>query len=100
MGDRMLGKMFKSLFGSSGEGKTAASKSTTVVYDEFRIIAEPQLSNGQWLVAGRIEKQVGDTLKTHIFIRADTLPDEQGASNEMIRKAKMMIDQLGDGIFD
>ncbi|PVB60348.1 transcriptional regulator [Labrenzia sp. 011] len=96
----MLGKLFKSLFGSSGEGEKSASKSTTVVYNEYEIIAEPQLSNSQWLVAGRIEKQIGDTVKTHVFIRADTLPDEQGAANEMIRKAKMMIDQQGDSIFD
>ncbi|MCV0424511.1 MAG: transcriptional regulator [Roseibium sp.] len=96
----MLGKIFKSLFGSSGEEKKGASKSTVVVYDDFQIIAEPQSSNGQWQVAGRIEKQFGETTKTHRFIRADTLPGETDAANEMVRKAKMMIDQQGDAIFD
>jgi hypothetical protein len=96
---KMIGKIFKSLFGSSEEGKSA-SKSTVVVYDDFQIIAEPQPSNGQWQVAGRIEKQFGETTKTHRFIRADTLPGETDAANEMVRKAKMMIDQQGDRIFD
>ncbi len=96
----MLGKMFKSLFGSSGDGKKDASKATTVDYDGYLIVAQPQLSNGQWQVSGRIEKQVGETTKVHTFIRADTLPDEEAAANEMIRKAKLMIDQVGDSIFD
>jgi hypothetical protein len=96
----MLGKMFKSLFGSFGDGGKSASKATTVDYDGYLIVAEPQQANGQWQVCGRIEKQVGDTTKVHTFIRADTLPDEEGAKNEMIRKAKMMIDQVGDSIFD
>jgi len=97
----MLGSLFKSLFGSSGEGaKKSASKVTAVSYDGYQIVAEPQPAGGQWQVSGRIEKTFGDTAKVHRFIRADTLPDEEGAANEMIRKAKMMIDQQGDTIFD
>ncbi|WP_298962629.1 HlyU family transcriptional regulator [uncultured Roseibium sp.] len=97
----MLGKMFKSLFSSSGEGKAkSSSKATTVQHDAFRIVATPQSNNGQWQVSGRIEKDFGETTKVHTFIRADTMPDEEGAAREMVRKAKMMIDQLGDSIFD
>ncbi len=97
----MLGKMFKSLFASPGEGTAkSASKSTAVIYNDFQIVAEPQSAGGQWQVSGRIEKQFGEETKVHRFIRADTLPDADGAANEMIRKAKMMIDQQGDAIFD
>ncbi|ASP33984.1 HlyU family transcriptional regulator [Labrenzia sp. VG12] len=96
----MLGKMFKSLFSSSGEGGKGKSKVQTVDYDGFLIVAEPQQNQGQWQVSGRIEKQDGETTKVHTFIRADTLPDEEAAANEMIRKAKMMIDQMGESIFD
>ncbi|MCK7612591.1 HlyU family transcriptional regulator [Roseibium sediminicola] len=96
----MLGKMFKSLFSSSGDGTKGKSKAVTADYDGFLIVAEPQPNNGQWQVSGRIEKQVGETTKVHTFIRADTLPDEQAAANEMIRKAKMMIDQMGESLFD
>jgi hypothetical protein len=97
----MFGKMIKSLFGSSGEGKPkTSSKAVKVDYDGFLIVAEPMPVNGQYQVAGRIEKPAGETTRVHTFIRADTLPDEEGAANEMIRKAKMMIDQMGESIFD
>jgi len=96
----MLGKMFKSMFSSSGGSGNGKSKAKSVDYDGFMIIAEPQPNQGQWQVSGRIEKQDGETVKVHTFIRADTLPDEEAAANEMIRKAKMMIDQMGESIFD
>jgi hypothetical protein len=94
----MFGKVLKSLFGAS-EGGQKTGSSVTVDYDSYTIIAEPQQSGGQWQVRGRIEKQVGEDLKSHVFIRADTLPGESEAANEMIRKAKLMIDQQGDAIF-
>ncbi len=97
----MLGRIFSSLFGSSGEEKPkAASQTTTVEYNGYQIIAEPRSSGGQWQVAGRIEKTFGEETKQHVFVRADTLPDADGAADEMVRKAKMMIDQQGDTIFD
>ncbi|QDG76491.1 HlyU family transcriptional regulator [Labrenzia sp. PHM005] len=94
----MFGKVLKSLFGTS-EGGQKTGSSVSVDYDSYTIIAEPQQSGGQWQVRGRIEKQVGEDLKSHVFIRADTLPGESEAANEMIRKAKLMIDQQGDTIF-
>ncbi|MEM5585367.1 HlyU family transcriptional regulator [Roseibium sp. AS2] len=100
MGDTMLGKIFKSLFGSSAEGGKSSSEAVTLDYDGYMIIADPQSANGQYQVSGRIEKQDGETTKVHTFIRADTLPDAEGAAAEMIRKAKMLIDQQGDSIFD
>ncbi|WP_269580641.1 HlyU family transcriptional regulator [Roseibium sp. Sym1] len=96
----MLGKIFKSLFSSSGDGTKSASKAAPIDYNGFQIVAEPQQNNGQWQVSGRIEKQDGETKKVHTFIRADTLPEESAAATEMIRKAKMMIDQMGDSLFD
>ena len=97
----MLGNMFKSLFGGSGESKEkSASPVETVDHEGYTIIAEPRPAGGQWQVAGRIEKTEGDETRVHTFIRADTLPDQDSAANEMIRKAKMMIDQQGDTIFD
>jgi len=94
----MFGKVLKSLFGGS-DGTPKTGSSVSVAYDSYTIIAEPQQSGGQWQVRGRIEKQVGDELKSHVFIRADVLPGESEAANEMVRKAKLMIDQQGDSIF-
>lgn len=95
----MFGKILKGLFSGSPNSQPPA-KTEQVDYEGFSIIAEPRPSNGQWQVAGRIEKQAGDDLKVHTFIRADTLPGETDAANEMIRKAKMMIDQQGETLFD
>ncbi|MEP1932677.1 MAG: HlyU family transcriptional regulator [Roseibium sp.] len=95
----MFGKLLKGLFSSSGDGSGSAT-SVAVDYDSYQIIAEPKSANGQWQVAGRIEKQIGEETKSHTFIRADTLPNETDAANEMIRKAKMMIDQQGETIFN
>lgn len=94
----MFGKVLKSLFGAS-EAAPKTGTSVTVEYDSYMIIAEPQQSAGQWQVRGRIEKKVGGEIRSHTFIRADTLPGESEAANEMIRKAKVMIDQQGDTIF-
>jgi hypothetical protein len=95
---QMFGKVLKSLFGGS-DAPQKTGNSVSVEYDSYTIIAEPQQNGGQWQVRGRIEKQDGEELKSHVFIRADTLPGETEAANEMIRKAKMMIDQQGDSIF-
>lgn len=95
----MLGNLLKTLFGGSN-GSKEPSKTVSVTHDAYQIIAEPQSAGGQWQVRGRIEKEVDGEVKSHIFIRADTLPNETEAANEMIRKARLMIDQQGDAIFD
>ncbi len=95
----MLGNIFKSLFGGSGSGETEAKSDPAVVYDSFQISPAPRQYNGQWQVAGRIEKTFGDDVKTHEFLRADTFGSRDDAANETVRKAKLMIDQQGDRIF-
>lgn len=96
----MIGTFFKRLFGGGSAKPKQAEPKPPVLYEGYEIIAEPQLTNGQWQVAGRIEKEIGDTRKVHIFIRADTLPDEEEAVTHTLRKAKLLIDQQGDRIFD
>lgn len=93
----MIGKLIKGIFGGSAEPKSTANPPVT--YDSFEIIAEPKSAGGQWQVAGRIEKEIAGERKTHTFIRADTMPSQDEAASEMLRKAKVMIDQQGDSIF-
>lgn len=93
----MLGKLIKGLFGTE---KASAPKASKVeVYEGYRIIAEPRSSQSQWQVAGRIELDRGEETLVHVFIRADVMPSEADAANEMIRKARLMIDQQGETIF-
>jgi len=72
-----------------------------IEYKEYLIYPEARFENGQYRVAGKIHSSQddGDELKEHIFIRSDVLTGENDANELMIRKAKMLIDQMGDKIF-
>ncbi|MEJ8472662.1 HlyU family transcriptional regulator [Roseibium algae] len=95
----MLGKLFKGLFGSSNE-TIKSTASAAVLYDGYEIISDPRQIGGQWQIAGRIEKEDAGERKVHMFIRADTLPNADEASEHMVRKAKLLIDQQGSKIFE
>ena len=51
-------------------------------------------------IAARIEKEVNGEVKTHRLIRADTLESHGAAVEASVGKAKLLIDQLGDRLFD
>ncbi len=93
----MLGNILKGLFGTSEKASRPAVE--PVLYDGYEIFAEPRSAGGQWQVAGRIEKDVEGDRKSHVFIRADTMPSADEARAHMIRKAKVLIDQQGSSIF-
>jgi hypothetical protein len=64
-------------------------------YKGFEITALPKPEGAQFRINGFIklgEQEVP-------FIRADLLPDEQSCIQETVRKAKVMIDQQGDSLF-
>ncbi|GGB35120.1 hypothetical protein GCM10011316_04060 [Roseibium aquae] len=98
----MIGNLLKGLFGGENKAEKPAKTSShpAVSYESFDIIPEPQQVSGQWQLRGRIEKDIDGERKSHLFIRADTLPTEEEAVNHMVRKAKMMIDQQGNRVFD
>jgi len=84
---------FKSLF--NAEESSASEPLPSLDYKGFSITPEPQSEGGQFRVSGWISK--GE--ETHHFIRADVLSDQQSCADEMLRKARLLIDQQGDGIF-
>ncbi|WP_106754731.1 HlyU family transcriptional regulator [Pannonibacter carbonis] len=94
----MLGKLFGSLF-KSGEPKAPESPVAQEDYKGFLILAEPRQVGGQWQIAGRILQEKDGEAREHVFIRADQLPTRDEAAEYMLRKARSMIDQQGDGIF-
>lgn len=94
----MFGKMIKGLFGSSDEG-AAGKAAPPTHYNGYEIHTVAMKAGQQWQVAGRIEKNVDGGTRVHDFIRADTMATAEDAANETIRKAKIMIDQMGDAIF-
>jgi hypothetical protein len=83
------------LFG--GGGKTAKEPE---VYKDFRIFPEPQSGAGGFRIAARIEKEVGGETKTHHLLRADTVQSLEEAEAFSVRKAKQLIDEQGERLFD
>ena len=44
-------------------------------------------------------EEIDGTLKTHHMVRADTLESAEAATEAALAKARMLIDQQGDTIF-
>ena len=61
-------------------------------------VASPARS--QWLTAGVIKKQFADGVKEHQFIRADIHSTKDDADAFSLAKAKQIIDELGDKLFE
>ncbi|WP_432473098.1 HlyU family transcriptional regulator [Amphritea sp. HPY] len=85
----------KSMF-SGGETAPKEPESLPAVeYNGFTITPAPVQEAAGFRINGAISK--GEL--SHAFIRADTLPSAQMCADEMVRKAKQMIDQQGDRLF-
>lgn len=68
-------------------------------YKGFTLVAQPYKAEGQYQVAGSIQKEIDGTVKTHAFVRADRFATREDASSIALMKGRQMVDQLGDGIF-
>jgi hypothetical protein len=93
----------KAMFGGGGASAETAADAPlmeAVEYNGYRIRPAPYKSNGQFQTAGVIEKDFPDGMKQHRFIRAETHPSLDDAASFAISKAKQIIDQQGDRMFD
>jgi hypothetical protein len=86
-----------------GGGKQVESTATVepVEYKNYFIYPFAIAESGQYRVAGKIvssELFDGET-KEHRFIRSDVLMSRADADELMVKKAKMLIDQMGNKIF-
>ena len=87
--------MFSKFFGSRKQPEQEPE-----TYKDFAIYPAAQKDSGGFRLAARVEKQVGDDLKVHHLIRADTLNTQEAANDAAVVKAKLLIDQMGDRIFE
>jgi hypothetical protein len=69
-------------------------------YKGFNIFPEPQSGSGGFRIAGRIEKEVDGEVKSHNFLRADTMQSKDECERFTILKAKQIIDEQGDRLFE
>ena len=87
-----------SLLGAK-DGGAAGSAGPAVEYKGCRIIPAPYKDEGQFRVAGTIEKDTDGGVKRHEFVRADTYASWDDAVAFTTAKAKQIIDLQGDRIF-
>jgi hypothetical protein len=94
---------WKKLFGggsSGASGEAGGAPARSAEHKGYTIEARPYQEGGQYQVAGSISKQVGESRKEHRFIRADRFPSQDEAADFALMKARQIIDQQGDRIFD
>ncbi len=95
-----IGGFLKGLMGSGREDAPAAESGKAVEYKGFSIRPAPQRQGGQWLTAGIISKEFEDGAKEHQFVRADTYSSRDDAEECAVMKAKRIVDEQGDRMFE
>ena len=87
----------KALFGKGSGGGEPAGQA--VEYNGYMITPTPYAESGQFQTAGRIEKTIDGTVRTYSFVRAEKHPVRDDAVEFSLTKARLIIDQQGDRIF-
>ena len=71
-----------------------------VEYNGFTIRAAPYKAERQYQTAGIITKDVGGVAKEHKFIRADRHASYDDAVEFSLAKARQIVDQQGERMFN
>ena len=85
------------LFGGGG-GEAQETKPET--YKGFSIIPTPVREGSRYRLSAKISKDIDGETKEHVLIRADVLDDVASANEAGIAKAKQVIDEQGDRLFN
>ena len=88
--------LFSKLFGGSDK----SVQEEPVKHEGYLIYPEPIAEGGQHRIAARIEKEIDGEPKSHRLIRADTLSDATAAADASVAKAKQLIEEQGDRLFE
>ena len=90
---------WKSLFGG-GSAASAPKASEPVEYNGFVIRPAPFKEGANYQTAGTIEKEIDGVRKEHRFIRADSHASMDAAVEFTIAKARQIVDQMGERMFE
>ena len=88
--------LFSRLFVSSPKQEPVIEP---IEYKSFLIYPNSERDGNQFRIAGKITKEINGELKEHRFIRSDVISLKSDADELMLRKAKMLIDQIAESIF-
>jgi hypothetical protein len=95
-----MASMLRALWNRLFAGVAVDPEEDPVEYEGYRIRPTPFPRRGQYQTAGAIEKEVGGEVKEHRFVRAETHSSREEAIAFSIAKAKQIIDEQGDRIFE
>ncbi len=93
----MLARLWARLRRRSGPRRVRGEE---VVYGPYRILPEPFEQDGRWITAGIIRRETPEGVREHRFVRADNHAGPEEAVAFSVTKARQIIDQLGDRLFD
>ena len=86
------------LFGS-GPGAEPAPAAEEIV-EGVRVIATPMPEGGQFRLAATLQKEIGGEMREHRLIRADLFQTRDEAASMAVAKARQVIAEQGDRLFD
>lgn len=72
----------------------------SVEHEGYSIRPAPIADGGQFRLCAVIAREVDGKVREHRMIRADMFPDRDAAAEASIRKAKQMIAEQGERLFD
>jgi hypothetical protein len=98
---RLVGLLdrLRGLFGGAREAAGAAA-ADPVEYNGFQITPAPARTTGGWNTAGLITKTVAGEVREQAFVRVDTHSDRDAAIAFSITKARQIIDEQGERLFE
>ena len=95
----MLKSLWDSLMGKGGADAEAVA-ADPVEYKGYRIRPSPYQTGSQYQTSGTIEKSFPSGTKEHRFVRAEAHPSKEDAVAFSLIKARQIIDQQGDRMFE
>ncbi len=90
----------RGLFSRGAKAEEPPRAEPSVEYNGYTITPIPEKTPAGWRVVGTIAREVNGTMKVHQLGRADTAPDRDIIVSMTIEKAKRVIDQQGDRMFN
>ncbi len=96
-------EFLKRLFGGGAKEPEAAAEpkvAATLEHEGFTVRATPYKEAGQWQLCGVISKEIGGETREHRFVRADRFTDVDTACEMVFVKARQIIAEQGDRVFD
>ncbi|EAU42878.1 hypothetical protein FP2506_08551 [Fulvimarina pelagi HTCC2506] len=93
--------LFKRLFGGGSKSPSSTElRGDPEVYAGFTITPAPMPEGGQFRLSATIEKEVGGETKFHRLIRADLFPSRKDAEHAALLKARRVVDEQGEELFE